>query len=175
MKILILGMGNPILSDDGVGLFVAESLRDRIPGVDVKSSAMIGLSLFDLIAGYDMVFIIDAMTSREGRLGEFTKISEHDRHGTLHLFSSHGLNIFELMELGVRCGLEMPRLAAVYGIEIGDEVAFGETLSPALNEKLPDITQKIIADITSILPMMTAGADLIVDCRSKHALPAPVR
>lgn len=148
MKTLILGMGNPILSDDGVGLLTVEKLRDRIPETDVASSTMIGLSLFDLIIGYDMLFIIDAMTTRNGKVGELKKIGEHDRHGTLHLFSSHGLNIFELMELGVRCGYDMPRLEAVYGIEIGDEVAFGEELSPELNKKLPIIIDEIIDDIT---------------------------
>ena len=156
MKTLILGMGNPILSDDGVGLLAAEKLLDRIPGTDVASSAMIGLSLFDLIIGYDMLFIIDAMTTRDGKLGELKKIGEDDRHGTLHLFSSHGLNIFELMELGVRCGYNMPRLLAVYGIEIGDEVAFGEALSLALNEKLPAVVEEIIDDINIILPAFSA-------------------
>jgi len=156
MKTLILGMGNPILSDDGVGLLIAESLKDRIPGVDVALSAMIGLSLFDLIIGYDALFIIDAMTTVNGKFGELKKISEHDRHGTLHLFSSHGLNIFELMALGIRCGLPMPHLAAVYGIEIGNEVAFSENLSPPLSEKLPGIVADIIADITSALPAVSA-------------------
>ncbi len=151
MKTLILGMGNPILSDDGVGLLAAEKLLHRIPGTDVASSAMIGLSLFDLIIGYDTLFIIDAMTTREGKMGELKKIGEDDRHGTLHLFSSHGLNIFELMELGVRCGFCMPRLAAVYGIEIGNELSFGEALSLALNEKLPAIVEKIIDDINGVL------------------------
>jgi len=151
MKTLILGMGNPILSNDGVGLMAAEKIRHRIPGADVASSAMIGLSLFDLIIGYDALFIIDAMTTRNSALGELKKIGEDDRQGTLHLFSSHGLNIFELMELGVHCGYDMPRLSAVYGIEIGDEVAFGETLSPALQDKLPSIIGKIVADINTVL------------------------
>ncbi|HYA15590.1 MAG TPA: hydrogenase maturation protease [Syntrophales bacterium] len=156
MKTLILGMGNPILSDDGVGLFIAEMLEGKIPCADVAVSAMIGLSLFDLIIGYDKLFIVDAMTTTSGKIGELKKISEYDRYGTLHLFSSHGLDIFELMELGVRCGLPMPRLAAVYGIEIGDEVAFSESISPALSEKLPGIISYIITDITSALPAMSA-------------------
>jgi hydrogenase maturation protease len=156
MKTLILGMGNPILSDDGVGLLAVEKLRHRIPRADVASSAMIGLTLFDLIIGYDTLFIIDAMTTRDGKLGELKKIGEDDRHGTLHLFSSHGINIFELMELGVRCGYDMPRLLAVYGIEIGDEVAFGEALSLALNEKLPAIVEEIIDDINIVLPAFSA-------------------
>ena len=158
MGTLILGMGNPILSDDGVGLTAAAWLRGRIPGADVASSAMIGLSLFDLIVGYDTLFIIDAMTTRGGKPGDLKKIGPDDRQGTLHLFSSHGLNIFELMELGARCGYDMPRLAAVYGIEIGDEVAFGKELSPALASKLPAIVEGIIDDITDVLASRLTSA-----------------
>ena len=157
MKTLILGMGNPILSDDGVGLALAAMLRNKIRGADVAASSMIGLSLFDLIVGYDAVFIIDAMTTKDGRKGELKKIGEDDRCGTLHLFTSHGLNIFELMELGVQCGFEMPRLAAVYGVEIGSEVAFDESLSPELNEKLPAITEEIIDDMTAVLRSLSAS------------------
>jgi hydrogenase maturation protease len=156
MKTLILGMGNPILSDDGVGLALAATLRNKIRGADVAASSMIGLSLFDLIVGYDAVFIIDAMTTKDGRKGELKKVGEDDRCGTLHLFTSHGLNIFELMELGVQCGFEMPRLAAVYGVEIGSEVAFDESLSPELNEKLPAITEEIIDDMTAVLRSLSA-------------------
>ena len=155
MKTLILGMGNPILSDDGVGLALAEMFRNRVPEVDVAASAMIGLSLFDLIMGYDAIFIIDAMTTKEGRIGEHKKIGEDDTCGTLHLFSSHGLNIFELMELGTQCGFDMPRLAAVYGVEIGREVAFDESLSPELSRKLPAIAEEIMADMTAILPSLS--------------------
>ena len=157
VKTLILGMGNPILSDDGVGLALAEMLRDRVPGADVAASAMIGLSLFDLIMGYDAIFIIDAMTTKNGKMGELKKIGEDDRCGTLHLFSSHGLNIFELMELGVQCGFDMPRLAAVYGVEIGNEVAFDESLSPELYEKLPAIAAEIIGDMAIVLPSLSAS------------------
>jgi hydrogenase maturation protease len=157
MKTLILGMGNPILSDDAVGLALAAMLRNKVREADVAASAMIGLSLFDLIMGYDTLFIIDAMTTKEGRMGELKKIGEDDRCGTLHLFTSHGLNIFELMELGVQCGFEMPRLAAVYGVEIGNEVAFDESLSPELYEKLPAIAEEIIDDMDAVLQSLSAS------------------
>jgi hydrogenase maturation protease len=157
MKTLILGMGNPILADDGVGLVLADMLRNRVHGVDVASSAMIGLSLFDLIEDYDTIFIIDAMTTKDGKIGEVKKVCDNDRCGTLHLFSSHGLNIFELMEFGVQCGLEMPRLAAVYGVEIGNEVTFDERISPELDERLPAIAEEIIGRMMTILPALSAG------------------
>ena len=140
-------MGNPILSDDGVGLSVARYLQDRVQGIDVACNPMIGMNLLDLIAGYDTVFIIDAMTSRGGRKGNLAKISEQGGAGTLHLFSSHGLNIFDLLKFGLECGLEMPCLGGIYGIEIGDAVDFGERLSPWLETLIPGIAREIIADI----------------------------
>jgi len=154
MKILLLGMGNPILTDDGVGLVLAERLQKRIKGAEVAVNAMIGLGLLDQIIGYDKIFIIDAMTSSNGNIGEMRIISETNGYGSLHLFSSHGLNIFDLMELGKRCGYHVPDLAAVYGIEIGDEVAFGMRLTPALHEHIDDLEEAIISDMLKREPLL---------------------
>jgi hydrogenase maturation protease len=146
-KTLILGMGNPILSDDGVGLVLAEKLRGRIEGVDVASNPMIGLSLLDDILGYEVVYLIDAMIIRGGIPGELKKIREDDSAGTLHLFSSHGMNFFELMKLGRSLGYEMPKVGGIYGIEIGDNVEFSESLSPAIEKRLNEIVETICRDI----------------------------
>jgi hydrogenase maturation protease len=155
MKILILGMGNPILSDDGVGLLLAERVGNKITGADVAVNPMIGLTLLDQILGYDRVFIIDAMTSSGGTVGTTMVISESDGHGSLHLFSSHGINIFSLMDFGRESGFDMPELAAVYGIEIGREVAFGCELTPALRSQIEAIEQGIIEDMVSREPSLS--------------------
>ncbi|HSR12882.1 MAG TPA: hydrogenase maturation protease [Thermodesulfobacteriota bacterium] len=146
-KTLILGMGNPILSDDAVGLLLARELHGKIGGTDTACSAMVGMDLLELLDGYETVFILDAMTTPGGSAGEWCRVSENDHAGTRHLFSSHGHNIFQLMELGRRCGLRMPRIGGVYGVEIGDEVAFGEDLSPELCSKFPAIADGIAGDI----------------------------
>jgi hydrogenase maturation protease len=147
MRTLILGMGNPILTDDGIGLVMAESLRSKLAGADVAANAMIGLELLDQVTGYDRIFIIDAMTSTGGSVGDMKIISEEGCFGSLHLFSSHGLNIFDLMKLGRECGLHIPELSAVYGIEIGDETAFGSDLTPALRERLDELEREILQDM----------------------------
>jgi hydrogenase maturation protease len=146
-KTLILGMGNPILSDDGVGLVLAERLKGLIDGVDVAGNSMIDLSLLDDIMGYEVVYLIDAMTTRGGIPGELKKITEDDSVGTLHLFSSHGMNFFELMKLGRSLGYDMPKVGGIYGIEIGDDVEFSESLSPQIQEKLDDIEGIICQDV----------------------------
>ena len=150
MKVLLLGMGNPILSDDGVGLFVADRLKDRIKNVDVMTTAMAGLDILDLIRGYDKIFLVDACITKGRIPGQVVKF-DHRGDGFLHLFSSHGLNFFELISLGNTLGLEMPEVGEIYGVEIGDEVGFGGELSPELKTKAWSIVERICADIESSL------------------------
>lgn len=145
MKTLILGMGNPILSDDGVGIFVTRKLGERIEGVDVITTALVGLDVLDILAGYDRVFLIDALTTQKNQIGELKKLGEDE--GTLHLFSSHGLNFFELLQLGKDMGQKMPEVGGIYGIEIGDTVSFGEELSTELRERVQSIVDAIAEDI----------------------------
>jgi hydrogenase maturation protease len=152
VKVLVLGMGNPILSDDGVGIVVAKALEGRVRGVDVAASAMIGFDLLDAMTGYDKVYLIDAMCTRDGTIGEVKKISKEGGAGTMHLFTSHGIHFFELMEMGKRCGLNMPEVGAVYGIEIGDSVCFGSSLTMELQERIAPIMDKILGDIDAACP-----------------------
>ena len=149
MKVLVLGMGNPILSDDGVGLFVARGMEGKIPGVDVVTTEMVGLNILDILMGYDTLFLIDAATTKTKSIGEVHKLKEGT--GSLHLFSSHGVNFPELMQLGKEFGYKMPEVAAIYGIEIGDEAFFGEGLSLELAQKFDSIIGDIREDIASVL------------------------
>jgi hydrogenase maturation protease len=159
MKVLVLGMGNPILTDDSVGLAVAERLRTCLAGADVTSSTLIGLGLLDDIAGYDKIFLVDAM-SGGSTPGTLKKIMRDEPGGTRHLFTSHGINFFEIMELGALLGYDMPEIGALYGIEIGEETNFGESLSPRIAELLPRITSDIARDILSRVPSLAyAGND----------------
>jgi len=145
MKTLILGLGNPILSDDGVGVFIARRLEGRINGVDVMTTTLAGLNLLDLVAGYDKMFVIDAMTTGEGPVGRLKKIINGD--GALHLFSSHGLDFFNLLDLGRCLGCKIPEVGGIYGIEIGTDLSFGQVLSLPLSEKIEAITEEIYRDI----------------------------
>jgi len=72
MKTIVLGVGNPILSDDGVGIHVSQQIKQRIkdPNVIVEEALTGGMNLLDLILGYDKAIIIDAVKTNGGRNGE---------------------------------------------------------------------------------------------------------
>jgi len=144
-RVLILGLGNPILSDDGIGLLLTKNLEGKFPGVDIASITLAGMELLDILVGYDHVFLIDAATGTGGKPGELKEIS--DGKGALHLFTSHGVNFFEIIKLGRDSGLKMPEPAVVFGIEIGNATDFGTALSPALLSALPALEKAITARI----------------------------
>ncbi len=148
-RILILGLGNPILSDDGIGLLLTKNLEGKFPGVECASITLAGLELLDILVGYDHVFLIDAATGTGGKPGELKEIS--DGKGALHLFTSHGANFFDLLKLGRDMGLKMPEPAAVLGIEIGNATDFGTALSPALQSALPTLEKAITERIREII------------------------
>ena len=144
-KTLILGLGNPILSDDGVGLIVAARLRGRVDGVDVISTPLIGVHLLDLVVGYDALFLIDALITTGNQPGELRFISPDDI--SLPTLSSHGFNFLELLLLGRKLGLSVPELKGVYGITIGKEPAFGEKLSSELMRNVEAMVSQIARHI----------------------------
>lgn len=157
VKTLVLGMGNPILGDDGIGIAAARALGDLLPGVDVAVCTTIGLDLMDLFSGYDSVIVVDAMCTRTGTPGEVRQIDPDSGPGTLHLFSSHGLHFFQVMDLGRRLGLEMPTSTRVFGIEIGDMVSFDEALSEGLRGDLGRIVQAIAKEVAGLPCTSTNG------------------
>lgn len=144
-KTLLLGMGSPILSDDGVGLLVVRSFVGRIPGLDVDEAHITGLGLLDRICGFDRLFLADAMISENAAAGEVLIFPPST--GTLHLASSHGLDFADLLEMGKSSGLAMPTDVTIYGIPIKTPVAFGEELTGDMAVKFPRIVNIIEADI----------------------------
>ena len=132
---LVLGMGNPILSDDGVGLLVADRLRESpLPqDVEVALSEVGGLRLLELVRGFTRVIIIDALRSpaESGRHpGEVHRYEAKDFKGGHRYGSAHSIGLDTALEIGHKLGYDMPADVTVFAIEAEDVETFGEELSP---------------------------------------------
>ena len=132
---LVLGMGNPILSDDGVGLLVADRLRESpLPdSVEVVQSEVGGLRLLELVRGFTRVIIIDALRSpaESGRHpGEVYRYEAKDFKGGHRYGSAHSIGLDTALEIGHKLGYDMPGEVTVFAIEAEDVETFGEDLSP---------------------------------------------
>ncbi len=146
MKTLILGVGNPILTDDGVGIRIAQKLKEEKPELEVIETSESGIALLDLVAGYDKLIIIDSIKTNQGKPGKLYKLKLEDLKPTNDFSSSHGIGIATAFELGQRLGYRMPRYISLYAVEIRDNTTFGEECTEEVEERIPFIVRQIIEE-----------------------------
>ena len=140
MKILVLGLGNPILSDDGVGFRVVDFLKNEVKNKKIKfeTTSIAGLGILEMMIDFDKVVIIDAIMLGD-EIGTVHKLEMEDFEKTLHT-ASHDVGLRNAIEIGKQCYQErMPKKIVVLGIEVKDVKTFSEELSPELEKMIPDI------------------------------------
>jgi hydrogenase maturation protease len=150
MKTIILGLGNPILSDDGVGNRIAQELEDKVAqrqDVTVMETSLSGLSLIDLLAGYDKAIIVDAIQTKEGRAGQIYRLSPDAFNDTRHASSPHDVNFATALELGSKLGMAMPKHIVVYAVEVTDITTFSEEFTPKVKQAIPECIKRIIKEL----------------------------
>ena len=135
---LVLGLGNPILGDDGVGWRVADAVearlgtRDTASPVEVDRMSMGGLRLMERMIGYDRAIIVDAVET--GTLVPGTvrclRLDELPRSGRERLASPHDGTLVAALEVGRSLGARLPGSPWVVAVEARLDNAFDEQLSP---------------------------------------------
>ena len=147
MTTLILGLGNPILTDDGAGIRVARLLQERLadrPGVDVEEASLGGLRLLEVVGGYDRLILVDAIQTADGQPGQVYRLDTGSFCATLHSGCTHDMDFFTALALGRRLGLHMPDQIEIIGIEAEDVITFGETCTPVVEAAIPIAVQMVM-------------------------------
>lgn len=149
MKTLVLGIGNPILSDDGVGIKVAHEVEGKLndPQVTVAETSAAGLSLLDSIVGYDKVIIIDAIQTEKGRAGQIYRMGIEDFSLTKHFSSPHQINLATALELGKMLNLAMPQEITVFAVEAKDITSFSEKCTPEVEQAIPEVVKMVLQEL----------------------------
>jgi hydrogenase maturation protease len=143
MSTLVLGIGNPILSDDGVGIEVARLLREQVPGITVEETNEAAIALIDLIVGYDRLIIIDSIKTGQGKPGELYKLTLEDLGSNMDFSSLHGMDIATAFEVGESLGCPMPRSVSIYAVEVKDNSNFAERCTPEVADRIPLVVKQI--------------------------------
>ncbi len=149
MKTLVLGLGNPILSDDAVGIRVAQELGGKLddPQVTVAETSEAGLSLLDAIVGYDEVIIIDAVQTEEGRPGQIHCMGTEDFSFTKRFTPPHQINLATSLELGNALNLAMPRKITIFAVEAVDVTTFSERCTPQVEQAIPKVVNMVLEEL----------------------------
>jgi len=148
-KTLVIGLGNPILTDDGVGIQTARAVRAALPpgaGVDVREVSVGGLALMEAMIGYDRVILIDALMTPGSEPGTIRRLSLDELGHTLNTASSHDANLPTALSAGRRMGAALPAddAIAVIGIEAQETLTFGETCTPAVAAAIPAAVRMVL-------------------------------
>jgi hydrogenase maturation protease len=150
MKTLVVGLGNPILGDDGVGWKVAEEVRKRLPAdspVEVTCLSVGGISLMEQLIGYDRAILVDAFAS-DAPAGSISvlKLSHLPNYSAFHITSAHDTSLQKAMELGREMGAHLPSDVTVVGIATQSVFDFSEDLSPPVAQVVP-CAGRIVLDL----------------------------
>ena len=147
MKTLVLGLGNPLVTDDSVGLRVAAELKSRLAGrpeVVVSEDYWGGLRLMERMAGFDRAIVIDAICTGAppGTIRRLTPGSIPTQRSA----SAHDVNLPTALAVGRTAGLHLPRDEDILlvGIEAEDILSFGEQCTPAVAAAIAPAVEEVV-------------------------------
>jgi hydrogenase maturation protease len=150
MKTIILGVGNQILGDDGVGVHVANELRKHIqdPNIIIDEAITGGMNLLDLLLGYNKAIIIDAVKSENGENGTVKRIPLSD-FSTMHSCNPHDVSLTEAIEMAKKVGeTQIPKEIIVIGIMMKQiPCEFGDKLSKNITMAVPKAVEMTLNEI----------------------------
>jgi len=151
MKTLVLGIGNPILQNDSVGLRVADELEKTIvhPDVDIDTAYTGGLNLVDCMRGFEKVILIDAVKDEQavGTVSRFTLASLPMGHSN----NLHDCSLQEALQFSKALGDSLPREVVIIGVSIPMPEEFGEDLCPAAQEAIPRAVAMVLAELPNMM------------------------
>ena len=152
MKTLVVGLGNPILGDDGVGWKVVEAVSSQPSAVGARQPvefeflSLGGLSLMERMLGYERVVLVDSMETGQAPVGSvrvFPLASLPDP-GLGHSASAHDTSLMTALRAAEQIGAEVPRRVDVVAIEAQNVYDFSEELTPPVAAAVPVAVEKIL-------------------------------
>lgn len=148
-RILILGAGNPILSDDSTGLKIIDELdgmlNSRCKNIHLKKSVESGIALLDIISGYDRLIFIDSIKTGKDEIGTLTKHNLSDFKNSIYISNPHRLNLPSVIELAKKTGISIPEKIDIFTVEVDDTLTISTECTEKINENIPEIARQIIS------------------------------
>lgn len=151
-KILILGVGNILLRDEGLGVRAVEKIGGEytLPDdVEVMDGGTLGLTLIPYLEGREAVFIIDAV-DRGGRPGEIFRIESEDIDDFYNArkLSAHQIGLREVLALS-RLQNALPKRVCLFGIQ-PQMVDVGLDLSEAVSSRLGELIEMLLEEVKGL-------------------------
>jgi len=147
MKILILGLGNELLSDDGVGIMAARRLRMQLCGnADVVESSQSGIALLELFEGHQKAIVVDAIHTGRHPVGSLLEFAPADL-GPVVAPSPHYAGLPEILALARQLDLTFPDEIRIFAVETADMTTIGGSVSEPVAAAMTPLTERVTAQV----------------------------
>jgi hydrogenase maturation protease len=151
LKTLVLGIGNTLLGDDGVGVYAARELAERISdgNVTVMDTAIDGLNLLDVIRNYERLIVIDAILDERAETGTIFRLTQDQiPPPSLSGASSHNLNLATTLNIGksIFPG-EIPGEVVVFAVASQNVDYVTEEMTANVKQVLPQVVELVINEL----------------------------
>ena len=155
-KILILGIGNILYRDEGIGSHIIKELKKiTLPSnIEVVDGGVVSLDILLSLEKIDKLIIIDAI--KLGKTpGTIYKLKYKDLTPEIELknLSLHQLNLLDALSLAKNIGM-LPPEVLILGVE-PQKVRMGLNLSPKVKEKIPHLIEEILKECSLPIELNT--------------------
>ena len=144
-KILVLGLGNTLLGDEGVGVRVIERLAEEnlIPNVELMDGGTLSFTLAGPIAEADQLIVVDAanLQAESGSGQGFVNEGMDHFIGTGKMSSVHEVSLLDLLSITALSG-ELPTSRALVGVQ-PEFVDWSEALTPAVEKGVEQAVDEV--------------------------------
>lgn len=177
-RILIIGIGNPLMTDEGVGVRVAELLMSnfRIPdGVEIVDAGTMGLGILNLFRDRDFILVVDAVDKTGHPPGTVVMLTPEDLAPNQVMHSLHDVRFTDVLDAAKLTGMEPEALCI--GIQVASMEQWVTELTPAVEAALPtaiDAVLDVLAERgVTLVPESSKSTDagIIEAIRTKKDMP----
>jgi hydrogenase maturation protease len=156
-RTVVVGLGNPVLRDDGVGLAVVAELQRLleeapVPGVDVLASTRAGFEMIDLLRGYARATLVDCLALPDPQPGRVRRLTLDDVSGCARLVNAHEMSVGTAIRLAEQLGVPMPERVDILAVEGADTTTVSETMTPAVQAAVAPLAREIYEELRREAP-----------------------
>lgn len=136
-SVIVLGLGNTLMTDDGVGIHVVRRVKDLLDpeldaAVDVVEAEYAGFALIGILEHYSHAIVVDAVHLPDTQAGVIRVLPASRFLATGHLAGTHQIDLPTALAIAAQLGLQVPFDVQIVGIQAQIDREFGEVCTPSV-------------------------------------------
>jgi hydrogenase maturation protease len=144
-RVTIMGIGNPLMRDEGIGIRVVETLMTAFefsPAVTLVDAGTMGMSILNLFQDCDYMLVVDAIDGTDEPAGTVVRLTPEDLAPNQVMHSLHDIRLVDVLQSAMLMGLE-PEVDCI-GIQVEDMNELSIGLTPAVEAAVPEAVAAVL-------------------------------